>query len=652
MTTFSKDQIVFRGDAQFRVVRTQGLVAQLENIATGEFTNHNHDDLLEEYMRGYLRPANTKQYRSPRRETNGDEKIPLSMDELTEVARSNTRRRISYIVGLEREEAFGTSRKDLRKAILKIASELADPRPPAECTVYKWRKRYRVAQLDVGALFDRVDLRGGRGKPRLDRTVDAIIHEKIETVFLSAKTGSAEEIHNAVFLAIQVENAGRPEADWLKAPGLRTIQRRLGEVNAYDRALARYGEREASRRFANHLGARNVTRILEIVEIDHSPVDALVVDENGVVIGRPVLTVVFDRYSRCVLGYSLSLAGFGVHAVFEALRHALLPKTYLRRRYPEMELTWDCHGWFELLLMDNGREFHSRAVEDALINLSILSEFAASRDPNDKPFVERFLKTFNYSFIHRLPGTTLAKVHERIGFKAEDEACLTLEQLNQLIHVWITSVYHMRPHRGLSGKAPVNVWRESAQAYPPLLKCNAEDLDIEFSSLEESVLQHYGIDLNTFTYVSEDLLALRRLLPPKSKVAVKAPYGNAGFIWVWNPIEKAYIKADNKDQSYADLTIEQAKLAKKVLADGPDYQRTIADAQEIIRQKSEQAMSDPKLSIRKKGARMANKTAKDQNREVAEKMPAATTQPSHSSPGADGVLADFESESIGQDSEV
>jgi len=652
MTSFVKDQIVFRGDAQFRVVRAQGLVAQLENIVTGDFTSHEHDDLLEEYMRGYLRTANTKYYRFPRRETGGNEERRPTMEELTEIARINTRRRINYIVGLEREEAFGSSRENLRRAIFKVANELADPRPPSESTVYKWRRRFRIARFDVSALFERVDLRGAPGKNRLDRTVEAIVHEKIETVFLSRKTGSAEEVRDAVSLAIQEENTTRIEADWLKLPGLRTIQRRLGEINAYDRAVARYGEREASRRFANHLGARRVSRILEIVEIDHTPVDGMVVDEDGIVIGRPVFTVVFDRFSRCVLGYSLSLAGFGTHAVFEALRHALMPKTYLRKRYPELELTWECHGWFELLLMDNGREFHSRAVEDALINLSVMSEFAASRDPNDKPFVERFLKTFNYSFIHRQQGTTLAKVHERIGFKAEDEACLTLEQLNSIIHVWITSAYHLRPHRGLSGRAPIDVWRESAQAFPPSLKCNAEDLDIEFSSVEESALQHYGIDLNTFSYVSEDLLALRRLLPPKSKVTVKAPYGDAGIIWVWNPLEKVYIKAENKDPSYGGLTIEQAKLAKRALANGPDYQRTRADAAAIIRQKSEQAMQDSKLSNRKKGARMANKTAKNQNRDVPEKaLPTPAPLP-YTSRDDDGMLEDFEVESIGRDREV
>jgi len=91
-------------------------------------------------------------------------------------------------------------------------------------------------------------------------------------------------------------------------------------------------------------------------------------------------------------------------AVFEALRHAMLPKTYIKDLYPDLNLEWECYGWIERLLMDNGREFHALAVVDALLNLGIISEFSGSREPNDKPFIERFNRTFNYSFIHRLPG--------------------------------------------------------------------------------------------------------------------------------------------------------------------------------------------------------------------------------------------------------
>lgn len=648
MTTFVKNQEIFRGDIAYQVVRPlENNAVQLENVATGELSIHQHCELLEEYRRGYLRVALARQHEGGKQ--NQKSSSPMDMSHLKESAQVETRRHVAYLIELEKKEAFGSSQKNLCKAIAEVGASLADPRPPHYTTVHRWRRKYVLAQCDARGFFSRIDMRGGRDQSRLHPQVDAIIHDKIETVFLASKTGSAEEIHNAVFLEVQKANTTRIETEWLKVPGLRTIQRRIGRVSAYDRALARFGQKEAERRFSFRGPSRRVSRILELVEIDHTPVDILVSDEDGVAVGHPVITVVFDRFSRCVLGFSLSLAGHGTHAVFEAIRHALLPKSYLKARYPDLDLEWECHGWFERFLADNGREFHAQSVVDALLNLGILPEYAASRDPDDKPFIERFLETFNYSFIHRLPGTTLSKIHQRIGFKAEEEACITLEQLNRMIHVWILSVYHLRPHSGLGGRPPIQVWRESAEAFPPRLKYNADDLNIELAEISESALQHYGIDLNTFRYASPMLAQLYRLLPPKSKVQVKWPSHDVGYIWVWDPLEKTYIKADNTDGSYAGLTLVQAKAVKAAIAKGPDYQQTRAEASAILREEAAKAEKSKKLKTRKGAARMANKTAKDENREREEPAspPPETAQPQADSGGGEALMA-FDMESIGE----
>jgi putative transposase len=282
--------------------------------------------------------------------------------------------------------------------------------------------------------------------------------------------------------------------------------------------------------------------------------------------------------------------------------------------------------------MDNGREFHAESVIDALMNLAIATEFARSRTPNDKPYVERFLRTFNYSFIHRLPGTTLAKIHQRIGFKAEDEACLTLEQLDRMIHVWVCQIYHLRPNAGLNGRAPIVVWREGAAAFPPQLKANIEDLDIEFAIVDSCALQHYGIDLNTFEFTSTRLTTLRRMLPQCTKVNVKWPAHDAGHIFVWDSINEEYFKVDNKDPQYAGLTVEQAKAAKKAKAAAdPSSQLAIASAEAVNRQMVDKSLSDKKLKNRKKGAKQDNHTSERYRRSGRKSDPEvdqATTKPS------------------------
>jgi putative transposase len=512
MNPFTKDKTIWIKGVEMRVVRQlEGSDVQLENTKSGELVTQKLFNLLQQYASGELLTAG--QRRHELRTGEKRPKRPARMDHLSPAAKAETRRRMDYLIRLKHMDSFEKSRKKLSEDIVVVAAAKGDLRAPDITTVYRWRRKYLIAQRDIRALFCEFDKQGGKGQSRLDPEVEAIIFDKIETIFLARKRGSAEEIHNAVFLEIQRRNTERIEREWLTVPGLRTIQRRLHELPAFDLAVARFGQKEAERRFAHHMGARSVSRILELVEIDHSPVDIMVTNDDGIVLGRPTITLVLDRKSRCVLGFHLSMAGHGTSAVFAALRHALLPKTYLKSRYADLQLEWDCFGWFEVLLMDNGREFHAESVSDALINLAIATEYAKSREPNDKPHVERFLKTFNYSFIHRQPGTTLSKVHERIGFKAEDEACLTLAELDRMIHVWICQVYHQRRHAGLDGRTPIAVWRESAAVFPPQLKANSEDLDIEFSQIDSRVVQHYGLDLNTFVYVSPRLLTLRRMLP-------------------------------------------------------------------------------------------------------------------------------------------
>jgi putative transposase len=430
-------------------------------------------------------------------------------------------------------------------------------------------------------------------------------------MFETQKVWSADDLKKLVAERITLLNRDRVPSEQLTEPSLRTLQRRLSQLPAFDVAVARYGHKEAERRFKLSKSARLVTRILELVEVDHSPLDILVVNEAGNVVARPTITVLLDRFSRMVLGFHISAAGHGTDAVMEALKHALLPKCYLKERYADLGLEWNAFGWMERLLMDNGREFHSDALADALIMLSIVAEYAKSKEPDDKAHVERFLRTLNYSFIHKLPGTTFAKIHDRVGFKAEDEARVTLAELDRLVHVWICDQYHKRPHKGLDGRTPEAVWDESARSHPPQLKMTAEQLSIELAEVAECALQHYGLDLNCFRYSSEQLSSLYRLLPSKSKVTVKWPRDDAGKVWVWNPMDDQYVVAENTRDEFAGLTVKQAKAVLDSRNEqGQEEALTTPSAPAKVQQILDTINSSAKLKDKKQGQRLANSTSK------------------------------------------
>lgn len=611
MLTLLKEQTVFLDEVEYRVISSSYSDGTLlENKKTGERINYDGYRLVTKYLAGDFQTA--AQRKAELKGTWSGHAGPARMDGMSVAAKKETHRRIDYLVRLDKMGALQGSRKDLRKAIEFVAAGRGDHAVPHETTIYRWRRTYLRAQRDVRALFTQFDARGGKGRSRLDSVVEELLDDAVDAIALKQRRFSAQDILAHLTTAIQIANKKRSLEEQLDAPSLRTVQRRVLMLSEFDLTVAASSLREAERRFSLQGRSRVVGRILEMVEIDHTPVDLIVVNEAGVAIRRPTATFVLDRASRCVLGFHLSLAGHGVPAVFEALRHALLPKAYLTDRYADLQIEWPCFGWMERVLMDNGREFHADAVADALLNLGIACEYAKSRCPNDKPFVERFQRTFNYGFIHKLPGTTLDKVHKRVGFKAEDEALLTLGELDRLIHVWICNVYHLRPHRGLDWRAPLSVWNDSAKVFPPQLKMNAVDVDIEFSELSESRLQRYGIDLNTFVYSSPRLLTLGRLLPAKSKVKVKWPRNDVGHVWVWDITTQDYFKVENKEQEYAGLTLEQAKAARTAKSSGdPSYAQTMTEASAIIREKVAQAAESRKLSKRRQGSRLANQTSKD-----------------------------------------
>ena len=610
MHTFTKNQSIFIDDVEYKVIRSNSESAQLESQVTGEFKSISFNELMSWYTGGRLQVAKSRPP-SPRRSLPRDALGSPSSTIRSKAALIDSRRKIAYVEGI-RKEGHITGVNRLKEVAARICQQIGDHGPPHVATLYSWLRKFTQFQGDLRALINNYEARGGYGKSRLDLEVEQLIDTRIEEVLLRSKAGTASDVHLGVMLDIQQLNTLRIESEHLEVPGLRTIQRRIQNLWAYDFALARYGRAEADRRFGMYLGARRVDHILQLVEIDHSPLDILVVDEDGAVIGRPSVTVIIDRKSRCILGLHVSLAGHGTQAVFECIRHALMPKTYLEKdgAYGDMGLEWPCFGWFLMLVMDNGQEFHAEAVVDALMSIGCGAEYAPSRDPNSKPHIERFLRFLNYGLIHTLPGTTLAKVHDRIGFKAEDDACLTLEQLDRIIHRWICNVYHQRPHRGLDRRTPLAVWKEDAALHPPQLKLNYDDVEVEFSQVCTSKVQHYGIDLNTFVYVSPQLLTLRRTLPEDTKVSVKWPLHDAGHIWVWDPHQSKYFKVNNKDPQYLGLTVAQARFAKKAKAEPmSDYARTNAQAKDILRNEANQARKAKKLKDRKAAARLADRTS-------------------------------------------
>lgn len=119
----------------------------------------------------------------------------------------------------------------------------------------------------------------------------------------------------------------------LQSPSEKAIRARIQAIRP-EESVRRRHRRQAARRLTPVQGAfPPVTTPLEVVQMDHTVVDCIIVDEHTrQPIGRPYITVGIDMYSRCITGFCLTLEAPSSVSVGLCLAHLVLDKeTELRR---------------------------------------------------------------------------------------------------------------------------------------------------------------------------------------------------------------------------------------------------------------------------------------------------------------------------------
>jgi putative transposase len=218
--------------------------------------------------------------------------------------------------------------------------------------LYRLIGRFRAAELTSTLLPSRI----GRppGAHSLDKTREAIITEEIETFYLKAERPRVSDLVERI--SAMCHQAG------VAAPNWRTIHNRVTIVDAERRARKRQ-DRSALARVLPVPGQFPATTCpLDVVQIDHTPVDVFVVDaEDRLGMTRPWLTLAIDEHTRMVVGYHLSLNEPSVVSVGLCLLNAVFDKATLLDELG-VEAVWPSIGLPRTIHVDNGAQFHSRAT--------------------------------------------------------------------------------------------------------------------------------------------------------------------------------------------------------------------------------------------------------------------------------------------------
>ncbi|MGN6526951.1 MAG: Mu transposase C-terminal domain-containing protein [Burkholderiaceae bacterium] len=540
----------------------------IEVCGTGEMKLVPTAKLLEEYTAGRLSACIDDAELSAAKASYG-----RPLEDLPKRVREEALRRLHYVRAISLDGVPVFTNAHLRPVLKAAAAELSDRDVPSVSSAFRWYRRYANARGDARALIPRFHLRG-RKKARQSERLLELLGDAVAEAFKASPRATGPNIHSRLVAKVEAANRLSLNADPIRVPALRTTYRLLRRAEVYEMVSLRDGKASADRRFRVVRAGVRSTRIMERVEIDHTPLDLFLIDERTwLPLGRPTLTMAIDHFSRMPVGYHLSFGDPSAAAVVGTIRHAVLPKTLSSVALPDLPIVhdWPAYGLFETLVCDNGLEFHGIDLEGIAFDLGITLQFCPKREPRFKGAIERYLKTVNYFFAHQLPGTSMARLHERGDYDPLRHALLTFGEFKQLLEKWVVDVYAETLHRGIN-TTPRRRWDEGMALHTPNLPTDLRMLQRRIGQSAERKLRRTGVEVNGIFYNSDELNSILRKYGEGVDVRIVFDPEDLGTVQVWAPNVTDPIAVQAVDFAYADgLTLRQNKLVREtLLAAGQD----------------------------------------------------------------------------------
>lgn len=151
------------------------------------------------------------------------------------------------------------------------------------------------------------------------------------------------------------------------------------------------------------------------------------------IIGRPVLYLVIDVFSRLIVGFSISLEGPSWLGAMLALENTMTDKVSFCRRHGQSITSeqWPCHHLPQKILADRG-ELEGYNADNLVNGLGIIVANTPPYRADWKGIVERYFRLTNDRIIRWLPGAVYPD-RKRGASDYRLDACLTLAEFTQII---------------------------------------------------------------------------------------------------------------------------------------------------------------------------------------------------------------------------
>lgn len=279
-----------------------------------------------------------------------------------------------------------------------------------------------------------------------------------------------------------------------------TINKLINEYerkNPTDAYARRYGIRAARQKFGVYI-PRDFSYLKpnDLWMGDHHLLDILVINPDTGKPDRPWITAWLDVATRTVPGYHLAFSPSS-RTIALALRNGITRPDY--------------HGIPKQVYIDNGKDYRCKLLSGKIksfgkidfdegtksifYNLNTSYTYALPYNPQSKAQIERWFGTLEGEWLNLYPGYVGNKPEnrpEKLEQEIKDGKLLSFIQLKEIVADAINA-YHHRAHKGLDGKAPLEIFMSNWDRED---RIDIPALDLLLLPQEEREIKRHGIEFN------------------------------------------------------------------------------------------------------------------------------------------------------------
>lgn len=538
----------------------------------------------------------------------------------------------------------------------KLIKETQEKHRVTYPTVRKYLYKYWSRGKTLDALFPDYKNSGGKGKEKkvgkskrgrpslngvkginVDEDTKRIFRLAIEKYYLTSKQNSLTAAYKFMLREFYVENIyyeNGIEKVLLKneeaIPTLIQFKYWYQKVyNAPEVLIARKGEKRFNK---DHRAVLNTSQS-EVFgpgsryQIDATIADVYLVSEinRNWIIGRPVVYLVMDVFSRMVVGMYVGLEGPSWAGAMMAMTNVVADKKeYCAQCGIEIsEEDWPSRHLPEILLADKG-EFEGYNVERLVKTFNLHVENAASYRADWKGIVEKQFDLIQKKVKPLLPGYIDVDFQERGAKDYRLDAKLTLKEFTQILIKQVlqhNTKHYLKTYvrdRDLVADdvqpIPLELWNWGIKNRTGKLRAFAEDLvKLQLLPRGTATVNYKGIQFKGISYscdraIQESWFENARM-KGSWKIEIAYDPRNMSYIYVLNDLDDSFEACYMLEVSkrYEGLSLDEItywKRQERLLEKGQNHKQLqkdvdyIADVEAIIKkaEKAKKEQQDPTLS--------------------------------------------------------